>query len=680
MRLVQFHEKAVDPPGDARSDLQFAWDLGHRLKALYAGSTDPKDRPILDMTWDYEVGRPARARRSASPTSRRSCARSTASPSPTGEHVQGFRRTQGRRHDRRRARGSTRATSRRRRKPHAPAQGRRLGLARVGVGVADEPPQPLQPRLGRSRRQAVERAQEVRLVGRRRPRSGPATTCPDFPGRQTARRSRRDPEATGMDAHDGNAPFIMQEFGVAETLRRARHGRRPVPHPLRTAWSRRSSTPLYPGAQVNPVLKEWRARDNPYHAVGDSEHPYVVTTYRLTEHHLSGAMTRWLPWLAELQPELFCELSPELAVEKGIRNGDWVTVETARGEIELKALVTGRDGAAALGQGPVRAPDRDSDALRVPRRRHAAIRRTSCRRWSPTRTSVDPRSQGVHVQHPPRAARRRTTRARPATPSRPPNRRRSARPERAGKVDAGAGRRVGVRRGRRALKRSWPASRTVHDLYDAENATGPRPHGVERGRSDERILRLLHRRHAVHRLQGVRGRVQTMEPAAVRRLRADRQLLRQHDRPLGSSTWRHVAFVEQMDRVDAGRLALDDDVRRLQALHERGLFGSLPDRRDRAQRVRQRLRPAGHLQRLRLLRAVVSVRRDCAIQPRYGGARRRSARSATTARRTASSRPAPKSCPTDSIQFGPVEELKAKAEARVERLLRRRQAGRPLRP
>jgi len=52
-RLLQWHHKAVDPPGDARSDLHFMFHLGTRLKELYAGSDDPKDRPILDLTWDY---------------------------------------------------------------------------------------------------------------------------------------------------------------------------------------------------------------------------------------------------------------------------------------------------------------------------------------------------------------------------------------------------------------------------------------------------------------------------------------------------------------------------------------------------------------------------------------------------------------------------------------------------
>jgi formate dehydrogenase major subunit len=68
----------------------------------------------------------------------------------------------------------------------------------------------------------------------------------------------------------------------------------------------------------------------------------VITTYRLTEHHLSGVMSRNLPWLAELQPELFLEISPELAHEKGIANTDWVTVSTPRGVVHAKALVTRR--------------------------------------------------------------------------------------------------------------------------------------------------------------------------------------------------------------------------------------------------------------------------------------------------------------------------------------------------
>jgi formate dehydrogenase major subunit len=94
--------------------------------------------------------------------------------------------------------------------------------------------------------------------------------------------------------------------------------------------------------QSNPVAKVWKVPGNPYHVVADPKYPYVISTYRLTEHYLSGTMSRWLPWLAELMPELFCEVSPELAALKGVKNGGYVTIRTARGEIEARALVTRR--------------------------------------------------------------------------------------------------------------------------------------------------------------------------------------------------------------------------------------------------------------------------------------------------------------------------------------------------
>jgi formate dehydrogenase major subunit len=74
----------------------------------------------------------------------------------------------------------------------------------------------------------------------------------------------------------------------------------------------------------------------------DERYPYVLTTYRLTEHHTSGAMSRVLAHLAELQPELFCEISPELAAERRIEHGGWVAITTARGVIRARALVTRR--------------------------------------------------------------------------------------------------------------------------------------------------------------------------------------------------------------------------------------------------------------------------------------------------------------------------------------------------
>ena len=107
-------------------------------------------------------------------------------------------------------------------------------------------------------------------------------------------------------------------------------------------WETPAHNRLYPRRERNPLTKVWDVPGNPTHAVADPAYPHVLTTYRLTEHHTGGAMTRNNSWLGELQPEAFVELSPELAAEHGIGQGDWVTVMTARGEVDGRALVTRR--------------------------------------------------------------------------------------------------------------------------------------------------------------------------------------------------------------------------------------------------------------------------------------------------------------------------------------------------
>jgi formate dehydrogenase major subunit len=90
--------------------------------------------------------------------------------------------------------------------------------------------------------------------------------------------------------------------------------------------------------QSNPAFKVWR----PEEQGTPDKYPIVCTTYRLCEHWQAGQMTRNLSWLVEMQPEPFVEMSEELAAEKGIANGDKVTVETTRGEVTVVAIVTPR--------------------------------------------------------------------------------------------------------------------------------------------------------------------------------------------------------------------------------------------------------------------------------------------------------------------------------------------------
>src|SRR5687767_12026912 len=89
--------------------------------------------------------------------------------------------------------------------------------------------------------------------------------------------------------------------------------------------------------QANPVRIELPHRRN-----RGAKFPYVVTTYRLTEHHAAGGMSRFLGVLSELQPEMFCEVSPALAAERGLEHGGWATVVTERAAIEARVLVTDR--------------------------------------------------------------------------------------------------------------------------------------------------------------------------------------------------------------------------------------------------------------------------------------------------------------------------------------------------
>ncbi len=283
---------------------------------------------------------------------------------------------------------------------------------------------------------------------------------------------------------------------------------------------------------------------------------------------MSGIMTRYVPWLAELQPSAFGEIDPELAVHKGIKNGDWVTVSTALGEIEARALVSGRMRPLRLGKGQARASDRRAVQLR---QLVALARGDSVGALDPDLARsqrLDPRSEDDDVQHPARtpAAYREGPRDEPVPAT---NAATSGNPRR---VD------------------EWRHNKReqLHRKAKRSNGNG-----------------FLHRHDAVHRLQGVRGRVQAVERAAGRRVRVHRQLVRQHVGTRGT-TWRHVAFVEQMSVDEAVCRSLADDERRVQTLHERRLHGSVSDRRDHPQRVRRRLHPARRLQRLRLLRAVVS--------------------------------------------------------------------------
>lgn len=133
---------------------------------------------------------------------------------------------------------------------------------------------------------------------------------------------------------DGKYAFIMMAEGHASLFADLLDG--PLPEHYEPVES--PVTNLISKQQTNPVIKIWR----PNEIGASADYPIVATTYRVSEHWQAGAMTRNLPWLAELVPNAFVEISNELAEEKGIENGDKVKVSTIRGSIDIYALVTSR--------------------------------------------------------------------------------------------------------------------------------------------------------------------------------------------------------------------------------------------------------------------------------------------------------------------------------------------------
>jgi formate dehydrogenase major subunit len=338
-RLVQWHDKVVDPPGDCRSDLWFMYHLGRRLKALYADSLDPRDDPVRNLTWDYPTSGPH-----DEPSAEAVLKEINGYTWPDRQQVPDPKHLKDD--------GSTACgcwiytgvypandhNQARSRKPDGPEDpGSHLGWGfawpsnrRIlnNRASADPDGKPWSER----KRYLWWDEEKDEWVGH------------DHPDFSIQKRPDYTPHwwlhPKGMDAIDGRSPFIMIADGKASLFVPSGLKDGPLPTHYEPVESP-VANPLY-RQQDNPAAKKWRRPDNPYHAVGDPLYPHVVTTYRLTEHHSGGIPTRFVPATAELQPEGFAEVPPELARELGVATLDWVIISTARGEIETRALVTDR--------------------------------------------------------------------------------------------------------------------------------------------------------------------------------------------------------------------------------------------------------------------------------------------------------------------------------------------------
>jgi len=149
-----------------------------------------------------------------------------------------------------------------------------------------------------------------------------------------------DGPAPPMAMEGGKYPFIMQTEGHGALYGPGRvdgpfpEHYEPVETPLtKNPFSKQLSSPCakLPKSDLDLLAKP-----------GDPNFPIVLTTYNMTEHWCGGGDTRNTPYLLEAEPQIYVEMSHELAAEKGIKNGEPVVVESIRGKVEAIAMVTVR--------------------------------------------------------------------------------------------------------------------------------------------------------------------------------------------------------------------------------------------------------------------------------------------------------------------------------------------------
>jgi formate dehydrogenase major subunit len=334
-RLLQYREKAVDPPADARSETWFMYHLGRRLKEKVKDDSRPRNAGLRALTWNYTTkGKHAE---------------------PVGEEIlkeiNGYslpERKQLTKIKDLKDDGSTacgawiycgvfpkEGYNRALERDPQDALGHHWGFAwpndcRIIYNRASARPDG-QPWSERKKLVWWDESSK-QWTGNDIP-DYDKSIRPDDPGDLQ--------NGKGVEALGGARPFTLHPDGVAWLFVSSGLKDGPLPthfEPLESLIK----NGLY-DQQTNPPADKKIRPDNRYaNPIADPRFPYVLTTYRLTEHHTAGGMSRQLSHLAELQPELFTEVSPELAAGLGLQSGQWATIVTARSEIEARVLVTSR--------------------------------------------------------------------------------------------------------------------------------------------------------------------------------------------------------------------------------------------------------------------------------------------------------------------------------------------------
>jgi formate dehydrogenase major subunit len=347
MRLIQWHERAVKPPGDVTSDAEFFTSLAKRLQKMYAGSKKQRDQGFLAASFQYgddpkEPNMELVLKEVNGYATEDITDKDGKVVYKKGQALNTF--------------------------AHMTDDGKTAGGCWIYTGVIVEGPDGKLINKANLRKPADDKDYLAHGWGfswpaNRRILYNRASADPK--GKPWSERKKLiwwDPAAPGAepdkkgkwvgldvpdfnpflapDAKNGDKPFIMRADLVGAFFGPLNDGPfpehyEPVESPTKNLLSKQ---------QMNPVAKIWTVPDqkNDLAPVASPEYPYVVTTYRLTEHHLSGVMSRYLPMLAELFHSHFAEISNELAAELGIKNGERITVATPRGKIHTTAMVTSR--------------------------------------------------------------------------------------------------------------------------------------------------------------------------------------------------------------------------------------------------------------------------------------------------------------------------------------------------
>jgi formate dehydrogenase major subunit len=333
-RLLQFHNKGPEPPGDARTENWFMYHLGRRLKAKAAQDLRPRNAPLNALTWNYST-----EGAHAEPRAEEVLMEVNGRTMADHKLVAGYRDLK--------ADGSTACGAwiysgcfperdKNRANDRAP-----VDSYGHGWGYAWPSDRRILYNRASARPDGKPWSERKKLVWwDETKKEWTGLDNPDFTKDKPP--DYQPPEgAEGDAALSGDQPFILHPDGVGWLYVSSGLKDGPLPthyEPLESLLA----NPLYPGRDTDPAALKRERPDNAYALTRDKRFPYVLTTYRLTEHHTAGGMSRTLSHLAELQPELFCEVSPGLAAEVGLRHGDFATITTMRAIVEARVMVTSR--------------------------------------------------------------------------------------------------------------------------------------------------------------------------------------------------------------------------------------------------------------------------------------------------------------------------------------------------